>query len=113
MVLLLFVIAGPLVADIAMLIDLITVVGADVFLLSIALYYRSVFLEFYRACVSIVRRPLIRSGLLMPDSAWLQSPTEFCRYLGHNLCVFSTIRPVAIVSLALIFVAALLLPLNR
>jgi hypothetical protein len=102
LVLLLIVAAGPLLADIAMLIDLITVVGADVFVLSIALYYRSAFLEFYRGCVSTICRWLMRNGLLAPDNTWLQSPAEFCRYLGHNLCVFSTVRPVKVLSLALI-----------
>jgi hypothetical protein len=102
----LIILAGPLVADVAVLIDLITVVGADVFLLSIVLYYSSGLVRLYRAWVSIIRMAAIRSGLLMPHERWARSPAEWCRYLGHNLCVLSTVRPVRIASLTFIFLTS-------
>ena len=93
--------AGPFAPEVAVLVDLISVLGADVLVLIFALYYQSA-VDWVLPMIRMCHRSLVRGGVLIPDHDWFHSPAEFARYVGHNLCVVGTWRGPAVAALLLI-----------
>ena len=91
--LLLFVIvvtAGPLGIDLVVLIDLIALVGVDVFLLSLMYYFSDSSLAWFSPLVYRCRALLLREGAVWPSRECWESPASLSLCLGHNLCVLIT-----------------------
>lgn len=91
--LLLFVIvvaAGPLGIDLVVLIDLIALVGVDVFLLSLLYYLSDSSLAWISPVVYRCRSLLLREGAVWPSRECWESPGSLALWLGHNLCVLIT-----------------------
>ena len=91
--LLLFVIvvtAGPLGIDLVVLIDLIALVGVDVFLLSLMSYFSDSSLAWFSPLVYRCRALLLREGAVWPSRECWQSPASLALCLGHNLCFLIT-----------------------
>ena len=91
--LLLFVIvvaAGPFGIDLVVLIDLIALVGVDVFLLSLMYYFSDSSLVWFSAAVYRCRLLLLREGAVWPSREYWESPASLARCLGHNLWVLIT-----------------------
>lgn len=87
------------------MIDLITVLGADIFFLSILLYFREALFGWVRPCLLRFRALVERNGLLWPDRTWLESPDEFGRRLVYNLDVMEVPLRVALCALVAVAVA--------
>jgi hypothetical protein len=91
--LLLFVIvvaAGPLGIDLVVLIDLITLVGVDVFILSLLYYFSDSSLAWFSPVVYRCRALLSREGAVWPSRECWESPASLALCLGHNLCFLVT-----------------------
>jgi hypothetical protein len=94
-VLLLVLAAGPYFADVAVLVDLIGMVGLDVLLLSIAIYNFVAVREWLGVRVAAPRAWILKRGVLMPTRATLRAPAVL---VGHNL--ERTITPLVFASFA-------------
>jgi hypothetical protein len=108
--LLLFVIvvaAGPFGIDLVVLIDLIALVGVDVFLLSLLYYLSDSSLAWLSPLLYRCRSLLLREGAVWPSRDCWESPASLALCLGHNLCVLVT--PTRYAGVALL---CLLVPLS-
>ena len=81
--------AGPLGVDLAVLVEVISAVGFDVVLLSMALYFVSGASEVWRASAPGAIGFFARRGVVLPTRECLRSPAAFGRYLGHHACLAS------------------------
>ena len=106
LVLALLVGAGPFVAELAILIDVVSIVGTDVFLLSVLFYFRESLFEWIRLAISRVRSHADGCGLLWPDRSWFRSTQDFGRCVTYNLDVMVIPRRVITCSMLLFAIAA-------
>jgi hypothetical protein len=77
--------AGPFAADMAILMDVITVLGTDVFFLSLLLYFREALFGWVRPCIARFRAFVEQKGLLWPDRSRFRSSQDFGRWITYNL----------------------------
>jgi hypothetical protein len=99
--LLLFVVAaGPLGVELAFVVDLVMVVGVDVFVLSMLYYFSGSVTEMSRVLFSRCARFCARRGGVLPRERRLGLRSSLPLYVGHNLCVIVT--PTRFVTLALL-----------
>jgi hypothetical protein len=96
--------AGPFVADVAILIDVISIIGTDIFLLSVLLYYRESLFGWVRPAISRVRLHVDGCGLLWPDRSWFRSAQDFGLCITYNLDVMVFPRRIVTCSVLLIAV---------
>ena len=91
--------AGPFAIDVAIMIDLITVMGADVFFVSLLMYYREALFGSARAYLARIRAVVERNGLLWPNRSWLESPAECGRRITYNLDIMEVPLRIAVCTL--------------
>jgi len=96
--------AGPFAADVVILFDLITLVGMDVFLLSLLLYFREALFGWISPWRAKIRASVESKGLLWPDRNWFASSQEFGRRLTYNLDLMEV--QLRVVALAMLLSAA-------
>jgi hypothetical protein len=85
-------IAGPMGADIAVLLDLYLTVGIDVVALSMLYYVSGSLVEATRIAMNRVNDLLLRQGGVPLNRAHLASPASVALHVGHNLCALVTAR---------------------
>jgi hypothetical protein len=83
-------VAAPFAADLIVLVDLITLVGVDVFFLSILYYYSGSVSAWLGPLVQTCRRALRQRGAIAPTREVLASPAAVAQYIGHNVVVLVT-----------------------
>jgi hypothetical protein len=83
-------VAAPFAADFVVIVDLITLLGVDVFFLSIFYYYSGSVSAWLGPVLQTCGTSLRRRGVLAPTRPALASPSAVAQYLGHNAVVLVT-----------------------
>jgi hypothetical protein len=97
--------AGPFAADVAILMDVITVLGTDIFLLSLLLYFGESLFGWVRPCIARFRAFVEQRGLLWPDRSRFRSSQDFGRWITYNLDMMEVPLRVALCGTVVIAVA--------
>ena len=104
MVILIVVAAGPLGFDVVFLVDLVTMVGVDVLVLSMLYYFANSMGESWRAFVSLFAGLFARNGDVILSRQGLTSRADTLRLLEHNFIALLT--PTRFVALAVLCACA-------
>ena len=99
LLLLVVVATGPFGADFVFLVDLVTAVGVDVFILAMLYYFSGGLSEVYRASIDRIARVLAGQGVVLREEC-LASPSSLALCLSHNF--FILVTPVRFVTIALL-----------
>lgn len=102
-ILLLVVCAAPFAGEMAALIDIIAVLGTDVLVLSVLLYFRESLLQWARPTWTTFRAYVERHGLLWPSRDWFKSTEDLGRYVTYNFDILE--RPLRIATCTMLAVA--------
>jgi hypothetical protein len=85
-------IAGPMGADLAIVLDLWLAIGIDVLALSMLYYVSGSLHELWRVALNRVSDSLWRQGGIPLSREHLASPVSMALYVGHSLCAVVTPR---------------------
>jgi hypothetical protein len=96
--------AGPFAFETIVLVDLLALVGTDVFLLSLLFYFREALFGWVRPAYLRLRIRVEGWGLMWPDRSWFRSTQDFGRCITYNLDIMEI--PIRVAACAMLLFAA-------